>query len=559
MLEVYLVTINAWSVGHIFIKGAIRMNTNNSFDQTVNIINHCNLLPTTTPVISGQELIDLNLTRLPVTNIQAELNNRSLMNHNHDERYALIHDHPFSNINHLHDERYALTNHSHSEFNHNHDNRYALIHDHPFSNINHLHDNRYALIHDHPFASINHNHSITNITNLQTELNNRSLLNHSHNEFEHHHDERYSNINHNHSIANITNLQTELNNRSLVNHSHNEFEHHHEIEDIKWLRENLLDMVSFNYLEAEIRHTENFAIARVEESKVELMYVIQKNLERSFEIHDILFERILEKSDLNHEHSIANITNLQTELNNRSLTGHTHTIANISNLQNELNNRSLTNHSHTSFNNDITIPSNNINFTLNSTTANHTALGISPNQSQSIIWRSGGTSHSRILGGQGGSNFGFIEISTAGTNAASIARPIWIRQFTQNYEEQVRQLTLLNESGNTVFPGSITSPHINITASSTTPTAAFGAQMRNMMVDLCYPIGTLYMNALDNRNPSAIFGRGTWTRQEGFIYATRNSNANTSFSTNVGGLDPGVVPGTNTIWGYRIYGWLRTA
>ena len=39
-------------------------------------------------------------------------------------------------------------------------------------------------------------------------------------------------------------------------------------------------------------------------------------------------------------------TNLQNELNNRSLTNHTHNISSITNLQNELNNRSLLNHTH---------------------------------------------------------------------------------------------------------------------------------------------------------------------------------------------------------------------
>ena len=55
-----------------------------------------------------------------------------------------------------------------------------------------------------------------------------------------------------------------------------------------------------------------------------------------------------QKADRIHTHAINDITNLQTELNNRSLTTHTHTLAisNITNLQTELNNRSLTTHTH---------------------------------------------------------------------------------------------------------------------------------------------------------------------------------------------------------------------
>ena len=64
-----------------------------------------------------------------------------------------------------------------------------------------------------------------------------------------------------------------------------------------------------------------------------------------------------------HTHSINNITNLQTELNNRSLTTHTHTfgINDITNLQTELNNRSLTTHTHNYGINDITNLQNELN------------------------------------------------------------------------------------------------------------------------------------------------------------------------------------------------------
>jgi len=47
------------------------------------------------------------------------------------------------------------------------------------------------------------------------------------------------------------------------------------------------------------------------------------------------------KANISHVHSIDNITNLQTELDNRSLNNHIHTIANITDLQTNLNNKLL--------------------------------------------------------------------------------------------------------------------------------------------------------------------------------------------------------------------------
>jgi len=75
-------------------------------------------------------------------------------------------------------------------------------------------------------ASSSHTHSISSITNLQTQLDSKAASSHSH-------DDRYytetevnnllaakASSSHTHTIANITNLQIELNNKSNINHTH---------------------------------------------------------------------------------------------------------------------------------------------------------------------------------------------------------------------------------------------------------------------------------------------------------------------------------------------------
>jgi hypothetical protein len=83
MLEVYLVTSNAWTLGHLIIREANRMSVGN---RLVNLINHTNPYPAASPVITNVE--ELNLTQLPIRrldvhqienipNLRQELNNRS--------------------------------------------------------------------------------------------------------------------------------------------------------------------------------------------------------------------------------------------------------------------------------------------------------------------------------------------------------------------------------------------------------------------------------------------------------------------------------------------------
>ena len=78
----------------------------------------------------------------------------------------------------------------------------------------------------------------------------------------------------------------------------------------------------------------NNDIAGLRNTLTSLSHKVANDLEN----HSHIFEHQHEEYALtNHTHSfgINDITNLQTELNNRSLTTHTHAISNITNLQKE--------------------------------------------------------------------------------------------------------------------------------------------------------------------------------------------------------------------------------
>ena len=55
------------------------------------------------------------------------------------------------------------------------------------------------------------------------------------------------------------------------------------------------------------------------------------------------------KADLEHTHTISDITNLQTSLDNKANVNHTHTISDITNLQTSLDNKANVNHTHSNY------------------------------------------------------------------------------------------------------------------------------------------------------------------------------------------------------------------
>lgn len=70
------------------------------------------------------------------------------------------------------------------------------------------------------------------------------------------------------------------------------------------------------------------------------------------------------KANVNHSHSISAITNLQNQLDSKAASSHTHSISSITNLQTELNKKSNTGHTHTV--SDITNLKEGLPYTIDS-------------------------------------------------------------------------------------------------------------------------------------------------------------------------------------------------
>lgn len=68
-----------------------------------------------------------------------------------------------------------------------------------------------------------------------------------------------------------------------------------------------------------------------------------------------------------------------------------------------------------------------------------------------IRWQCADNDYGRIACGGSASNSGYLEIATADDGT----EPIYIRQYTGVFSSLTRTLTLLNESGNTYFPGNV--------------------------------------------------------------------------------------------------------
>lgn len=142
------------------------------------------------------------------------------------------------------------------------------------------------------FALTEHVHLISEVTNLQTELNSKAAVGHTHviadtiglqtalnNK---------ADFNHTHIIANVSGLQTALDGKTAIGHEHN-------IVDVSGLQE-ALDL----------------------------------------------------RSLLGHTHAISEVINLQSTLNGKASVSHTHAISDITNLQTSLDSKAAVLHTHVS-------------------------------------------------------------------------------------------------------------------------------------------------------------------------------------------------------------------
>ena len=112
-----------------------------------------------------------------ITNLQNTLDGKASASHTHSGYAASVHTHSgYATSDHTHS-GYAAKSHSHTEYassSHNHDSSYAAkSHGHTeYASRSHNHDSSYA--------AKSHGHSISDVTNLQTTLNNKAAANHKH-------------------------------------------------------------------------------------------------------------------------------------------------------------------------------------------------------------------------------------------------------------------------------------------------------------------------------------------------------------------------------------------
>ena len=85
------------------------------------------------------------------------------------------------------------------------------------------------------------------------------------------------------------------------------------------------------------------------------------------------------------------------------------------------------------------------------------AFSNSGTTTRSILFTMGDNDHGRIACGATGTNGGWLEIATADDGE----EPIYVRQYSGVFTTVKRTLTLLDASGNSSFPGTVTAPTLN--------------------------------------------------------------------------------------------------
>ena len=155
-------------------------------------------------------------------------------------------------------------------------------------------------------------------SNIQTQLNNKASLNHTH------------------TIANITNLQTTLNGKANTSHTHT-------IANITDLQEALDDKADAsdldNYATTTALTSGLAGKANTSHTHTTSQITNLSTTLSDYATTEALTSGLAGKANTSHTHTIANITNLQTTLNGKANTSHTHTVAQITDLQDALDDK----------------------------------------------------------------------------------------------------------------------------------------------------------------------------------------------------------------------------
>lgn len=228
------------------------------------------------------------------------------------------------------------------------------------------------------YSTVGHGHAITDVTDLQTSLDDKAAVSHGHaiadtTGLQTALDGKAA-TSHAHTIANVTNLQTTLDGKSNTGHGH-------AIADTTGLQGALDGKTAVGH-----GHT----VSDVED------------------LEDILGN----KSDVAHSHTINDVANLQASLNGKADSSHDHTIANVTGLQSALDGKSETSHTHAA--SSITSGTLDIARVPTGTTGTTVALG---NHSHTEY---AATSHGHAAGDVTSGTFDIARIPT-GTTATTVS------------------------------------------------------------------------------------------------------------------------------------------
>lgn len=154
-------------------------------------------------------------------------------------------------------------------------------------------------------------------------------------------------INHVHLIADVTGLQSSLDVKADVGHSHIEYasvnhvhadyaaaSHAHTIPDVDGLQDNL-----------------NMKANRIHLNSFDEVYTsVNHSGANDIGSGNTLTQALLAKSDVGHNHPVSDVSGLQIVLDSKSNNGHSHVITDVEGLENELANRAYVSHNHTTSN-----------------------------------------------------------------------------------------------------------------------------------------------------------------------------------------------------------------